>query len=52
LGTFISLGKKSKVQKGNDAVKLEEGFAWLFNSKDLTGWEGNPEWFRIEEDRS
>ena len=28
---------------------LPEGFVPLFNGKDLTGWEGNPEFFRIED---
>ncbi|XZE44238.1 3-keto-disaccharide hydrolase [Pirellulaceae bacterium SH467] len=30
-------------------VQLEEGFEWLFDGKSLSGWEGNQDWFRIEE---
>lgn len=30
-------------------VSLEAGFNWLFDSKALDGWEGNAEWFRIED---
>lgn len=29
--------------------KLEEGFEWLFDGKTMEGWEGNLEWFRIED---
>lgn len=28
---------------------LEEGFQWLFDGKTLTGWEGNLDFFRVEE---
>ncbi|AMV35511.1 hypothetical protein VN12_25695 [Pirellula sp. SH-Sr6A] len=31
------------------SIKLEEGFEWLFDGKSLSGWEGNQDWFRIEE---
>lgn len=36
------------VQKRNE-VALESGFQWLFDGKSMDGWEGNKEWFRIEE---
>ncbi len=31
------------------AAPKEEGFVSLFNGKDLTGWEGKPGWWRVEE---
>ena len=31
------------------SLHAEEGFRPLFNGKDLTGWEGNPELWSIEE---
>jgi len=30
-------------------ITLESGFNWLFDGKSLDGWEGNAQWFRIEE---
>jgi len=30
-------------------LSLETGFKWLFDKKTLDGWEGNSEWFRIED---
>lgn len=30
-------------------TKLEDGFHWLFDGKTLEGWEGNLEFFRVEE---
>lgn len=32
-----------------DKAKLQPGFSWLFDGKTLDGWEGNIEYFRIEE---
>lgn len=29
--------------------ELEDGFTSLFNGKDLTGWEGKPGWWRVED---
>jgi len=31
------------------AADLEPGFTPMFNGKDLTGWEGKPGWWRIED---
>ncbi|SKA93278.1 putative heme-binding domain-containing protein [Prosthecobacter debontii] len=31
------------------AAQAEEGFRSLFNGKDLSGWDGNPELWRVEE---
>lgn len=33
----------------DSATKLEEGFVWLFDGKSLEGWEGNQDWFRVED---
>ena len=30
-------------------LPLEAGFKWLFDKKTLDGWEGNADWFRIED---
>lgn len=35
--------------KAANSAKLEEGFEWLFNGKSFDGWEGNLDWFRLEE---
>jgi hypothetical protein len=35
--------------KRESPIELEEGFVWLFDGKSLDGWEGNQDWFRIEE---
>ena len=29
--------------------QLEEGFDWLFDGKSLKGWEGNEDFFRVEQ---
>jgi hypothetical protein len=34
---------------GQTDKKLEDGFQWLFDGKSFDGWEGNLQWFRIEE---
>jgi hypothetical protein len=34
---------------GQTNQKLEEGFQWLFDGKTFDGWEGNLQWFRIED---
>jgi len=31
------------------AAELEKGFVSMFNGKDLTGWEGKPGWWRVED---
>ncbi len=31
------------------SIQLEDGFEWLFDGKNLNGWEGNLDWFHIEE---
>jgi len=31
------------------AAELEEGFTSMFNGKDLTGWEGKPGWWYVED---
>lgn len=35
--------------KAANSAKLEEGFEWLFDGKSFDGWEGNLDWFRLEE---
>jgi hypothetical protein len=32
-----------------DPVELEDGFQWLFDGESFAGWEGNLDWFRVEE---
>ena len=32
-----------------DEAKLQPGFSWLFDGKTLDGWEGNLEYFRLED---
>jgi hypothetical protein len=32
-----------------DAAETEAGFTSMFNGKDLTGWEGKPGWWRVED---
>jgi hypothetical protein len=34
---------------GQSDKKLEDGFQWLFDGKSFDGWEGNLQWFRIED---
>jgi hypothetical protein len=34
---------------GQQPQELESGFEWLFDGKSLHGWEGNPDYFRVEE---
>ena len=34
---------------GADEKKLEEGFECIFNGKDMTGWEGKPGWWNVED---
>jgi len=31
------------------AAELEKGFVSMFNGKDLSGWEGKPGWWRVED---
>ncbi|HOX04655.1 MAG TPA: DUF4838 domain-containing protein [Candidatus Paceibacterota bacterium] len=31
------------------AAEIEPGFTSMFNGKDLTGWEGKPGWWRVED---
>lgn len=31
------------------ASALEEGYRWLFDGSSLQGWEGNSDWFRVED---
>ncbi len=31
------------------AAEIEEGFVSMFNGKDLTGWEGKPGWWTVED---
>jgi hypothetical protein len=31
------------------AATVEEGFTSMFNGRDLTGWEGKPGWWRVED---
>jgi len=31
------------------AAETETGFKSMFNGKELTGWEGKPEWWRVED---
>src|SRR5512139_3231124 len=31
------------------AAELEPGFVSMFNGKDLSGWEGKPGWWRVED---
>lgn len=35
--------------KAPASKQLEEGFEWLFNGKSFDGWEGNLDWFRLED---
>ena len=39
----------SQERKTDAPTKLEDGFHWLFDGKTLDGWEGNLEFFRVEE---
>lgn len=32
-----------------ETVELEKGFEWIFDGKTFHGWEGNLNWFRIED---
>jgi hypothetical protein len=40
---------KTAATDGQTDQKLEEGFQWLFDGKSFDGWEGNLQWFRIED---
>ncbi len=37
------------VDEPPSAVTVEKGFVSIFNGKDLTGWEGDPGWWRVED---
>ena len=43
------LGQESTKQNATK-VALEKDFKWLFDGKSLEGWEGNLDWFRIEDE--
>ena len=32
-----------------ETVELEKGFEWIFDGKTFQGWEGNLNWFRVED---
>src|SRR5215475_13724127 len=34
---------------GADATNEEKGFVSIFNGKDLSGWDGKPGWWRVED---
>ncbi len=47
---FLPPASGQEANKPLDAkVTLEEGFQWLFDGKTVDGWEGNLDWFRIED---
>ncbi|MEQ1824937.1 MAG: DUF1080 domain-containing protein [Pirellula sp.] len=37
------------IAKSTNAGQLEPGFEWLFNGVSTDAWEGNMEWFRVED---
>ncbi|MCU0706953.1 MAG: DUF1080 domain-containing protein [Pirellula sp.] len=41
-------GVISQASAQDAQVELEEGYVWLFDGKSLDGWEGNQDWFRVE----
>ncbi|MEC8556849.1 MAG: DUF1080 domain-containing protein [Planctomycetota bacterium] len=43
---FFLLGASSAIAQER---KLEKGFKWLFDGKTLDGWEGEEEYFRVED---
>src|SRR6185503_840619 len=45
LGLFLSATTSPRLT----AAELEPGFRSLFNGKDLTNWEGNPELWSVED---
>ncbi len=47
--TFATVAMFSVGYAQETKPKLEEGFEWLFDGKTMDGWEGNLEWFRIED---
>lgn len=46
LALFFCLGGIAVAQDGPD---VEEGFRSIFNGKDMTGWEGKPGWWSVEQ---
>ncbi|MEZ6133279.1 MAG: DUF1080 domain-containing protein [Pirellulaceae bacterium] len=44
----ILCGLPSVFVRAEEKFELEQGFAWLFDGKSLEGWEGKPEFFRVE----
>ena len=50
LYVFLSPAGAQESSKPIEAgVVLEKDFTWLFDGKSLEGWEGNLDWFRIED---
>jgi hypothetical protein len=40
---------KESIKQNDSKPALEKDFQWLFDGKSLDGWEGNVEWFRVED---
>jgi hypothetical protein len=50
LGSVLALALVSQaVFPAAGAADLEEGFVCMFNGKDLSGWEGKPGWWHVED---
>lgn len=47
-GTFTLVLCLASGLCADDPKQLEEGFTWLFDSKSFAGWEGNLDFFRVE----
>jgi hypothetical protein len=48
IAVLCGMNVLSAQEKNNDG-KDKDGFVTIFNGKDLTGWEGNPEIWRVED---
>lgn len=50
--SLVAAGYSGYSQESTEIVpaKLEDGFHWLFDGKTLDGWEGDQDFFRVEEE--